>query len=311
MQFWALIVDGLRESLDRKIFWVLAGLSGLVVAAMLCIGFHEDHVSFVFGAMKVEDARFNPASELGRGAITTIGVSIMDTTVGTLGILLAVIATAGFIPSFLEQGAIEVTLSKPISRPLLFLGKYVSALVFVFVVATLFIVASFLVIGLRWGVWLPGYLLCIPLMVLLFSFIYCISALVGVRTRSTLAAVFITLGAWFFIAGIQSADDTFYVLPELQAYRNGTVHRAIQVARWVLPKTQDVSYLALEWAGAGSSADIVPSAETPEEEQMVAAAVSLEDRRRKLSPVMTIGSSLLFEAVFVLWGMYIFCRQDF
>jgi len=49
MQLWALIVDGFREALDRKIFWVLVGITLLICVALLSIGFEGDHVSFMFG----------------------------------------------------------------------------------------------------------------------------------------------------------------------------------------------------------------------------------------------------------------------
>ena len=53
MQFWALIVDSFRESRDRKIFWVMLGLSLLIAAAMSCISFEQGRVNFLFGAKVV------------------------------------------------------------------------------------------------------------------------------------------------------------------------------------------------------------------------------------------------------------------
>ena len=41
MQLWALIVDGFRESRDRKIFWVMIGISVLIAAVMACVGYDE------------------------------------------------------------------------------------------------------------------------------------------------------------------------------------------------------------------------------------------------------------------------------
>ena len=86
-------------------------------------------------------------------------------------------------------GSIDVVLSKPMTRWQVFLGKYAGSMVFVFVQACIFVLLTFVVIGIRWGCWIPGYLLTIPLVLLLFSYLYCVSVWVAVYFRSTVAAV--------------------------------------------------------------------------------------------------------------------------
>ena len=114
-----------------------------------------------------------------------------------------------------------------------FLGKYLGGLTFVLFHATVFVILTFLVIGSRWGAWLPGYLLSIPLVVLLFSYLYCVSVLVTVMSRSTVAAVLLTLGAWVVFTGVQSADDAFTLYPEFGEHQ--TYHRVVSAARWIVP----------------------------------------------------------------------------
>ena len=138
MQFWALIVDSLRESLDRKIFWVLAGISLLVAAAMFCVGFEPTKVDIMFGLWEFETEILDPTAEVGRGNIASIAVTCMDIVVGWIGVMLAIIATAGFFPAFMQRGAVDVLLSKPMSRAKVFLGKYLGSMVFVLLQATLF-----------------------------------------------------------------------------------------------------------------------------------------------------------------------------
>lgn len=314
MQLWALIVDGFRESLDRKVFWVVLLITAVVTLAMACIGFDGERVTILFGLWETETQHYNPFTGAGRSALLggVVYVLLMF-FLGWVGIILILVATASFFPSMLESGAIDVLVSKPISRPRLFLYKYLSGMVFVFVQAAIFIVLTFLVMGFRWHIWAPGYLLCIPLMVLLFSYIYCVSALVAVKTRSSMAAILISLAAWFAYTIPNGALGVFEAFPELREYR--MAHRAIYMISWIPPKTSDIPYLAARWSGAGTSLDVFPDDVVggidPAGRQQLDHAREIEAKELKKNPWLSIGSSLLFEAVIVLWGMWVFSRKDF
>jgi len=314
MQLWALIVDGFREALDRKIFWVLVGITLLICVALLSIGFEGDHVSFMFGLWKPQTDHYNPAFELGRSHITGIVVYLaMDFFLGWVGVILMIIATASVFPTMMERGTIDVLLAKPMSRSKLFLYKYISSMVFVLLQATVFVVLTFLIMGLRWEVWVPGYLLCIPLLVLLFSYVYCVSVYVAVKTRSVVAAILLSLGAWVFFAMPKTAVDVFESFPDLQEHK--TIYRAVRVVSWIPPKTADIPYLAARWSRAGTSLDIFPTSmmeanDSPAQMDMERAR-EMEAQQLKMNPAYSIGSSLLFEAVVLLLAMWSFARSDY
>lgn len=311
MQFWALIVDSFRESLDRKIFWVMAVISVLIAAAMFCIGFEPGKIVILFGTWEFQTDTFTIGGTVRPDRIATLAVSwIMEFTLGWPGIILAIIATAGFFPAFIERGSIGVVLSKPMPRWQIFLGKYFGTLVFVFVQAVFFVLLTFVVVGLRWGAWLPGYLWAIPLVVLLFSYIYCVSVWVAVHLRSTIAAVMISLGAWMMFSSVQTTADYFEIYPSWQ--RNQTVYNAFRTARWIVPKTQDITYLAAKWSGAGTSDELLPDFEAEETDIVtIERAAAIERRRMNMNPLHTIGSSLLFEALVVMLAMWKFSRTDY
>ena len=311
MQVWALIVDSFRESLDRKIFWVMGAISVLIAAAMFCISFEPGKIVIFFGTWEFATDLFTVDDAIGPNRIATLAVTyIMEFTLGWPGIILAIIATAGFFPAFIERGSIGVVLSKPMPRWQVFLSKYFGSMVFVFVQALIFVMLTFVVIGLRWGAWLPGYLWAIPLVVLLFSYMYCVSVWVAVHFRSTVAAVVISLGAWMMFFGVQTTADLFEMYPTWQ--RNQTAYTAFRAARWIVPKTQDITYLAAEWSGAGLSDEILPDPD-PEglDTEAIERASNIERERMKIDPFHTIGSSLLFEAVIVILAMWKFARTDY
>jgi ABC-type transport system involved in multi-copper enzyme maturation permease subunit len=233
----------------------------------------------------------------------------MDLVLGWIGIILVLVATAGFLPSMLEHGSIQVLLSKPMPRWMLLLSKYVGSLVFIFTQAAIFVVLTFLVAGVRWNVWLPGYLLAIPLITILFSYLYCVSALVAVLTKSTIAAIMVSLGAWVFFFAIQSAHDTFRIFPAMQEYTR--VETVVSGLRWVTPKTQDITYIARKWARAASPMDLMPPPESEEDQQWVERAGNVETARMRVPAYQTIGSSLLFEIVILAIAAWKFSRQDY
>jgi hypothetical protein len=107
-------------------------------------------------------------------------------------------------------------LSKPLGRLRLFLTKFATGLLFVTLQVTIFTIGGFVVLGARTGVWELGMFFAIPIVVLFFSYLFSICVLLGVLTRSTLAAIFLTLVAWFGIFALNHADgflvraDEFY-----------------------------------------------------------------------------------------------------
>lgn len=316
MQMWALIVDSFRESRDRKIFWVMAAISLLIALTMFCISFKPGRIEVLFGMWEFKTDLFTDVVD-GKAVVRTEQIAtlvihyIMELTIGWGGVALALIATAGFFPAFIDRGSIDVVLSKPISRWRVFLGKYLGSLVFIFLQASFFVLLTLLVIGVRWGTWIPGYLLTIPLIVLLFSYVYCVSVWVAIHFRSTVAAVLVSFGAWFAFSGVQTTAALFDAYPSWQ--QNRTAYAAFRVTKWVVPKTQDITYLAARWSGAGTSGELLPDPEnaTAEDREAIQRATKLERKYMAVNPVLTIGSSLLFEALVVMLAMWKFARTDY
>ena len=140
MQFAALVVDCFREARDRKLFWVMTAISVMIAAGMACISFDEEGISVLFGFWKLKGAALSTANPQFNDLIGGILIYyIGDIYIGWIGIILALIATAGVFPSLLERGTIDVVLAKPMSRPMIFLGKYLGSMVFVAIQATIFV----------------------------------------------------------------------------------------------------------------------------------------------------------------------------
>ena len=206
-QTLAMFVDAYRELNAKKLFWITMILSGLVVAAFGAVGFNETGFSIFWKSF--DHTFFNttllPKEQLYKNLFLTLGV---QTWLGWLAIILALVSTAPMFPDFLSGGAVDLYLARPLGRTRLFLTKYLVGLLFVAIQVAVFCVASFLVIGLRGGAWVPGLFLAVPVVVLMFSYLWSICAFIGTVTRSTIAALLLTMLAWFAIFGVDATEGT-------------------------------------------------------------------------------------------------------
>lgn len=331
MQMRALVLDSFREAIEKKLFWIFAGITVFIAMVMACIGMSDKGVSLMFGWKVIETELFDPSTAQGHaliGAILTKGIG--DFYIQFIGIIIALVATCGVIPTLMQRGAIDVVLSKPISRRTLFLGKYFGSMVFVLLQATLFVVLTLLVAGLRWHYWSWAYLLCIPLIVILYSYIYAFTALFGVMTRNAMAAFLLSLLAWFGMFLPQLAYETLDGAGAIGLEIDAKWVQVAKFAKLVVPKTTDITYIAGNLIGAstvtptdegdggaqGSTTQVAGDTEaTPKSGSMMninmREAAESEQRVSDVNPYTSIGSSLLFEAIVVYIALLKFSRRDF
>ncbi|MCA9185126.1 MAG: ABC transporter permease subunit [Pirellulaceae bacterium] len=143
------------------------------------------------GPMPITNSRLESIIQL-------VLLGFMNFFVGTIGVLVAILITSPIVPNMFEPGSINLLLSKPISRSLLFLSKFIGACSYVLICASYVILGFYLLAGLRLGVWSHKLLLCIPIFMFLFAVNYSVSALSGLVWRNAIVAIVITL---LFVGG--------------------------------------------------------------------------------------------------------------
>lgn len=203
--FTAMLLDSYRELNSKKLFWITLILSGLVVAVFGMIGITDKGLKIIVWEFPIDlfNANIISPATFYKLVYNNLGVKIWLAWAATI---LALISTAGMIPDFIAGGAIELTLSKPVGRARLLLTKFVTCLLFTALQVTVFAAAAFLLIGIRGGTWIPGVFLAVPIIVLFYSYLFCVCTLVGVLTRSTIAALLITVLFWLAMFGLNSTD---------------------------------------------------------------------------------------------------------
>jgi ABC-type transport system involved in multi-copper enzyme maturation permease subunit len=141
---------------------------------------------------------------------------IQDIVISSVGgmiiILIAVIVTAFFIPNMLRPGSVVMLLSKPISRTMLLLFKYLGGLFFVLILTTFTVGGVWLITGLRAGVWAPGVFAVVPLLTLSFAILYAVSTVAAVLTRNSIVAILVTVafGGLLWLVGKVEAFATVF-----------------------------------------------------------------------------------------------------
>jgi len=209
IQTWALVVDAYREVNSKKLFWISNGLSVLVVAVFACVGLTEKGLKVLwFDVPAPFTTALMTEAEFYKYMFSIFGVSFW---LGWVCTILALVSTAGMIPDLITSGSIELMLSKPIGRLRLFVTKYLCGLMFAGVQVLLFTTASVLVIGLRGGEWLPSLFLAVPIVLMFFSYFFCVCVFLGMVTRSTVAALLFTLLFWFGLFALSSTERGFLV----------------------------------------------------------------------------------------------------
>jgi len=122
--------------------------------------------------------------------------------VGTIGVFVAILVTAAIIPQMFDPGSLNLLLSKPVRRWLLFLSKFCGGCMFILLNAAYLVIGMWLILGLRFGMWDPRILLCIPVYVFMFAIYYTVSALVGLLWRNAIACVGVTVVFWLMCFGV-------------------------------------------------------------------------------------------------------------
>ncbi len=142
--------------------------------------------------------------------------TVMTWLVGGVGIVASILVTSNIMPQIFDPGSINLLLSKPISRSLLFAAKFLGGCSFILLNVSLLIVGLWMIAGVRFGIWNQGMLWCIPVFLFMFLVYYAVSSLVGLVWKSAIISVVVTVLFWAACFGIDTAAwilRDFYLEP--------------------------------------------------------------------------------------------------
>lgn len=281
-----MIYDTYRQSLASKLFWVILAVTAVCTLLAFSIEVSGDpprvsggdipailpkeeaerlgeeklkadgirvasgEFSLGFGAFKI------PLNRSRDDAVRFVQVTLAAGVADTFGVLLAILWTAGFMPTFLAPQSATVLMAKPTPRWTILVGKYLGVVLFVTFQAFVFIAATWLAFGVRTDVWTGAYWLAVPLLVVNFAIFYAVSTFLAVWTRSTAAAAFGTLLFWLLCWAINFTHHRLGMMPpEGLGALSSTL---AEIAYWIFPKPLDLAGLFFESMGGKEFSTEVP-----------------------------------------------------
>ena len=269
----ALIRDTFREALARKIFWVLFGLSTLLILFFLFL-LRIDLVAGATATVSLFGRQTGPGTNVDRLVRGVYGG--IATFLYTWGMFLAVFASAGLVPSVLEPGRIELLLSKPLSRAHILLGRFAGNVLVVSLNSAYLVLGVWIILGIKTGIWSPTFLIAIVTTTFIFAVLLAVVVLIGVTLESAAAATMITV-ALMIISPILAQTSLMMRLLSSEWSRD-----LWRVLYYALPKVYEIGKMTL---------DAIQS--------------------RTFSGYQPIWTSALFGAVILGAALATFARRDF
>jgi ABC-type transport system involved in multi-copper enzyme maturation permease subunit len=225
----ALISDTFREARARWLFGGLFGLSTLLIAIFLFVL----KIDLVEGAISILGIE-STTSQLNVRRFVNTSYSFISIFLYIWGTFLAVFASSGLIPSVLEAGRISLLLSKPVTRPVLLLGRYAGNILVVALNHLYLIGSIWIIIGLKTHVWGTRFLLAIPISLFIFAVLLCVVVLVGVLSES--AALSVMIAAALMLISTILAQRQFM----LRVLNPGWARELWAALYWIVPKVYDL-----------------------------------------------------------------------
>lgn len=274
MRMLALITDTFREALARKIFWAFFFASSAILLFFSFI-MHVDVVNGMVASLTIfRPARIgNPVSaeDMVRGAQSGLSGFLY-----TVGMGLAIFASAGLISAVFEPGRVELLLSKPVSRTEILVGRYLGNLLIVGANLFYLVFGFWLIFGLKVGVWRPHLLLASVITLFMFAVILSFILLTAVLWESAAVSIIATY-ALVIISLILGGNKLLERL--LSSELSRTVVRGLY---YIFPKIPDTGNVLISLTTG-----------------------------RPVELWMPIGTSALFGAIVLVTGLWVFSRRNF
>jgi ABC-type transport system involved in multi-copper enzyme maturation permease subunit len=274
-----IIKNTFREALAKKIFIGYYIFYAIVILIMIFLV----NMDAVEGVMSLADAK---------GLVHQVETGFFMIS-WNLIIFFSLISTASFIPSMLEKGTIDLLISKPISRPMILLSKYIGAVLFVFLSMVFLLGSIWLILSLKSGYWDPAFLLSILWLTLAFAVMYSIVVVVGLTTQSTVIAILVNFFLIFVLCPVLSIREAVV----FSIVSNETVRFVFDFLYYILPKP-------------GEFRDIANSMILGEPINMWKSSLNAETGSFTISWMSPI-SSVLFCLVMMAYSVYYFTKKDY
>lgn len=238
-------LDTLREALARKVFIIFFVISSIVIAGYLffvLVVASDNVISMLAGE--------NRADEISM-IIATLQTMIASPLFG-FGLLISIFATAGFIPSMLEKGNIDLLLSKPLTRAEIIFGKFIGGVLIVFINIAYLVIGIWFITAIKFSYWDFSFLNTAIYITFTFAVLYSLMILTGILTKSS-------------VLGMMASYTIFLFLSPILTMREGFLERAGDIVKfivnglyYIIPKTAELGTISVGFAAGKEILDYQP-----------------------------------------------------
>lgn len=268
----ALVLDAFYQVVDNMVFRLMVLLTGIPILISFLVGFTEEGISFLFGLKVITYADFaegfgqalpeGSEEQVQEKFIQGFQGIIVEGLSGTIGVIFCIAATAFFIPRMLEKGTADTVFSKPVARLALLVARYLSGVIFVFLISSVLVIGVHLGLTVVSGYSDPGFLWGVLTLTYVFALIHSFSTVIAVFTRSSVAAILTSLIFFSFNGCVHDSWRQVEMYREQQRLEQenrgelevaepqsegrevlGVLTRGIAVLHYAFPKTGDAGVL--------------------------------------------------------------------
>ena len=229
----ALIRDTIREAMARKVFWAFF-LSSTALLIFFLLIMRVDVVQgmvasvSIFGAQGRGRPNGMTAEDLVRNAQSGLSAFLY-----TVGMGLAIFASAGLISAVFEPGRVELLLSKPVTRVHLLLGRYLGNLLIVAANLFYLVVGFWVIFGIKAGVWRPHLLIAVVITLAVFAVMLAFILLTAVLWENAAVSILSSF-ALVVLSSVLAAKPLLERLLSSETSRN-----IVRGLYYLLPKLPD------------------------------------------------------------------------
>jgi ABC-2 type transport system permease protein len=228
----------IREALSRKIivtFFAISTFVIMVFALLFSLVSFED----LSGMVNVNG---NDPLDIATDIVKGLKLFVVAPLFGG-GLFLSIFSASSFIPNMLEKGAVDLIISKPVSRAQIILGKFLGGMLIVLINIAYLIVSLWLLIGIKFGIWELSFLYSIFTITFTFGSLYSLIILIGILTQSSVLAMMISYIIFFVLSPVLTARDTITVFLD-----SPFMETLMDVLYYIIPKTSELGTLTTEIA---------------------------------------------------------------
>ena len=225
-------LDTFEESFRNKMFLFFFVVSSLIVGS-IALALNMDIVSGAIQGVTFFGEELEIPSMTIEQFVNAVQ-SGMAMIISTIGLFLALMATATLFPLMVQKGSIELLLCRPAPRWQLVVARFFGGVAIMTFNAVYLMVGVWVVMGIKSGIWNTGFPLSTILIVIAFVFLYVIVTALSVMSEN--AAVGLLAGyAVLMFSPVLAAHERITPVLSTELYRD--VFRSLY---WVVPKIAEL-----------------------------------------------------------------------